>query len=57
MESDGGSSQAVTSRLGRQRSSTNITIPEVNNETYHQNRRNRRGRMNGTMEQNSLGTA
>jgi hypothetical protein len=38
MESAGGSSQTVTSRLGRRCHSTNITIPEVNNETYHQNR-------------------
>jgi hypothetical protein len=57
MESVDGSSQPVNSRLGWRRRSTNITIPEVNNETYHQNWRNRRARMNGTTEQNSLGTA
>jgi hypothetical protein len=57
MESASGSSQPVASRLGRRRRSNNITIPEVNNETCHQNRRNHIARMNGTTEQNSLGTA
>jgi hypothetical protein len=57
MESASGSSQPVANHLGRRRRSNNITIPEVNNETCHQNRRNHIARMNGTTEQNSLGTA
>jgi hypothetical protein len=56
MESAGGSSQTVTSRLGRRCHSTNITIPEVNNETSSKPR-NRRARMNGTTKQSSLSTA
>jgi hypothetical protein len=37
MDNGGSSTQPVPNRVGRRRRSTNITIPEVSNETSHGN--------------------
>jgi hypothetical protein len=53
---DPGSSlpQPTPSRRGRRRRSSNISIPQIDRNTYQENRRIRRARMNAASNQNTL---
>jgi hypothetical protein len=54
MDTGSSSTQPVPSRRGRQRRSSDITIPHINNTTYQENRRIRRARTNGAPNLNNV---